>query len=313
MAITKVAVVGWLGPSPADTCIQASGNYGKVITTELVKAGFDVTAVSRATSTSKSPEGVSSTLKIDYDSPDALRDAFSGQDAVVCVINGYAYEVQNKLVDAAVAAGVQRFIPSEFGTHSENSRFKSSPFAMFLSTRVAALEYIKSKAESSSGTTWTGIATGMATDFGLDFGTLGFDKSTKTATIFDSGNKGMEAITPRGMGRAIAAVLKNPEQTVNRYIQLSEFYFTQNEILGYVEELTGTKWNIKHAKTADEAIASGEAMKKGDMINAFISAIRVYLMDDSSEPAITPESFFNDSVGFPRANVKELLRTWLSS
>ena len=44
---------------------------------------------------------------------DKLVEAFRGQDAVVNCITGTEVEEQFKFIDAAVEAGVKRYVPSE--------------------------------------------------------------------------------------------------------------------------------------------------------------------------------------------------------
>jgi hypothetical protein len=46
-------------------------------------------------------------------------------------------------------------------------------------------------------------------------------------------------------------VLKHPEETANKYIQVASFVTTQNEVLSLLEEETGTKWTVEKKNTAD--------------------------------------------------------------
>lgn len=86
---------------------------------------------------------------------DQLVTALKGQDAVVHIV--YADVPKSKtLIDAAIKAGVKRFIPSEFGIdHSAPSIVKKVPF---VAAKEEILEYLKSKEDT--GLTWTGIITG---------------------------------------------------------------------------------------------------------------------------------------------------------
>lgn len=56
-------------------------------------------------------------MKTDF-SPESLQRALSGQDAVVSMIPIVALAEQQKLVEAALAAGVKLFVPSEYGSDS---------------------------------------------------------------------------------------------------------------------------------------------------------------------------------------------------
>ena len=81
--------------------------------------------------------------------------AFTGQDAVVQIY--FSGAPQSKaLIDAAIKAGVKRFIPSEFGIDKGDDQVvKLVPFLAF---KQDVLDYLISKEET--GLTWTGIITG---------------------------------------------------------------------------------------------------------------------------------------------------------
>jgi uncharacterized protein YbjT (DUF2867 family) len=129
--------------------------------TELIAAGFEVTALTRATSISTFPADVR-VHKVDYGSPELLREALSGLDAVVSTVATAASGIQELLADAAAAAGVKRFIPSEFGVNSQT--LGDSPLAGILG-KTKVLSYLKEKAQENEAFSWTGISTGLFLDW----------------------------------------------------------------------------------------------------------------------------------------------------
>ena len=150
--IRNVAVVG------------GSGNFGSAIVDALKKAGFSVTAVSRPESSAKFPSDIT-ILKVNFDSVDELTAAFEGQDAVVSVVGTPGLGGQHKLVDAALAAGVKRFLPSEYGGQTDAPGVKGTGFGTMVGGKIATIDYVKDKAKSNPGFTWTGVAIGLALDF----------------------------------------------------------------------------------------------------------------------------------------------------
>jgi hypothetical protein len=100
--------------------------------------------------------------KVDLNSVSALTAALRGQDAVVSVTSVFAIDGQYPIVDAAVAAGVKRFIPSEFGM---NTRTAVKPLLSIVESKVRALDYIIEKAAANPSFTWTGISTGLIFDW----------------------------------------------------------------------------------------------------------------------------------------------------
>ena len=99
----------------------ASGDLGARTTRALVARGADVRALTRS---GAGPEKQQKLLDLgatvavaDYDDAAALRQAAEGVDVVVSTISGVRsviVDAQTQLLDAAVAAGVPRFIPSDY-------------------------------------------------------------------------------------------------------------------------------------------------------------------------------------------------------
>ncbi|KAJ2971048.1 hypothetical protein NUW58_g9528 [Xylaria curta] len=293
--IKSVAVVG------------GSGNLGKATVSELVNAGFTVTVLTREGSTSTFAKGVVSKV-VDYSSVESLTSALTGQDALVSTIATAAVGGQQTLVDAAVAAGVRRIIPSEFGI---NTRFLGKePIGAILQGKVKTLNYIHEQSKRNPSFTWTGISTGLFFDWGLDHGSIGLDKSTKTATIYDSGNEPYQASNLPHIGKAIAAVLKHPEQTVNRYISIASFNPTQNQALEIAEKLTGEKWTVKHVLTSEEQQIGAEKLSKGDY-SAFSNFLRRRVYGDGAGLAVQGPDNALDLLGLEGEDLEGSLRAWL--
>jgi hypothetical protein len=91
---------------------QASGNVGKPILKALLDAGqFEVTVLSRKESNATFPTAAK-VVKTDF-SADSLADLFRGQDVVISAVTTQAVDEQIKFIDAALKAGVKRFITSD--------------------------------------------------------------------------------------------------------------------------------------------------------------------------------------------------------
>lgn len=135
---------------------------GKPILEELVAAGFNVTALTRESSSASFPAGVT-VKKVDYSSSESLKGAFAGQDAVVSAIATPAVGGQQIIVDAALAAGVKRYIPSEFGINTRLT--PGTTIGKILAGKVAVVDYLDSKAKENSNFSWTGVSTGMFFDW----------------------------------------------------------------------------------------------------------------------------------------------------
>ena len=84
-----------------------------------------------------------------------------GQDAVISVVGATGFGEQKKFVDAAIRAGVKRFLPSEFSISSQNEAVLQ--LLPLFGQKKELVEYLKSK--ESEGLTWTGLAASCLFDW----------------------------------------------------------------------------------------------------------------------------------------------------
>lgn len=121
-----------------------------------------MTAFAREDTTATFPSNLT-VKKVNYDSVESLTAALKGQDAVVSTIATVAVGNQGPLVDAAVAAGVKRFIPSEFGI---NTRIVGDDvIGQILVGKIKTLDYIIEKSKANPSFTWTGVSSGLFFDW----------------------------------------------------------------------------------------------------------------------------------------------------
>lgn len=133
----------------------------------MVASGkFKISALSRAESKATFPENVN-VKKADYSSHAALVEALTGQDALICTLNDEAAGVQVQLIDAAIEAGVRRFIPSEFGGNEMEAIVPELEGG--LAGKRAIIDILKQKATEAAGLGrefhWTGVNNGVLFDW----------------------------------------------------------------------------------------------------------------------------------------------------
>jgi hypothetical protein len=241
------------------TSLQASGTLGKHVFKALVDAGFEVTVLTR----SKKPgayESAIEVLEVDFTSVESLASALTDIDAVVSTVSGKAIETQTLLIDAAVAAGVKRFIPSEFGSVSTNPKLESFPY---YSAMANIRKYLQNNS-TAGNLTWTVLACGAFLEFVLNMPPV-LDFKNHTATILDSGDNRVSSTSMPVVGTAIAAILKHFEVTKNKVLHVSEVIWTQNQLLGFAKELKPTtKWEISKVQTDVLVKDSLEQIHAGD-------------------------------------------------
>lgn len=143
--------------------MQGAGNLGKFIVESLLRENFSVTAISRSDSTTTFPPDVH-VKKVDFKSEESLTAALAGQDALVCVIGTMATGEQLRLVDAAVAAKIKRFIPSEYGLNTRTVG-ASTKLGKMLGTKIKTVDYLIAKTEQVSWFSWTGLGNNLFFDW----------------------------------------------------------------------------------------------------------------------------------------------------
>lgn len=258
------------------TVVGAGGNLGPSIVNALLASNFTVTALTRATSNSTFPAGIY-VVKTDY-SHDSLVSALKGQDAIVSSIATAALPQQKAVIEAAVQAGVKRFIPSEFGINTTNLP-PGSGIEQILAGKLEIQRLLREKAKENEGFSWTGVSSSLFFDWGFKTGSLGFSIPNKSATIYDSGNEPFTGTNLATIGEAVAFILSHQDKFVNEYLDIASFVTTQNEILKIFEVESGEKWTVKRLSTDESQRTADEKLAKGDR-SAFGDYLKVWLFRD---------------------------------
>jgi hypothetical protein len=212
-----------------------------------------------------------------------LVEVFQGQDAVVSTIGGNALSTQTTIIDAAIKAGVRRFLPSEFGNDSDSA--KGLEMVPFFQPKKVVLDYARAKQDELS---FTAIETGVFFDWvcirrvpsstnnsltsfvpqAMKVGFLGFDLKSSTATIWDDGDKHFCGTLIEKVGEAIATALLKPEETKNQVLYVASVDTTQNDMLAALEAHSGSKWTVNKTTVAEQHANGMAAMQKGDIMGA---------------------------------------------
>ncbi|KAL5610804.1 hypothetical protein FOBRF1_006921 [Fusarium oxysporum] len=237
----------------------ASGDLGSHVFKKLVESNkFNLTVLKRAGSSSTFPEGIK-VIEVDYESVDSLTAAIKGQEVVVSTLTTTAAETQSTLIDAAVAAGVQRFIPSEFGSNLHIPSVRKLPI---YGAKVAVQHKLIGLAKEGK-ISYTFVYNSVFLDWGLNHNFfLDFEKSE--ATIFDGGDTEFSTTSLDSVGDGVVGVLRHPSETQNRVVYIQDTVLTQNKILDITKQLNPERnWTVKHVKIDDLTVKSDERVAKG--------------------------------------------------
>ncbi|CAD0089019.1 unnamed protein product [Aureobasidium vineae] len=261
MAFKKVAIAG------------ATGNLGPHIVNELVNQGFEVTVLTASGNASGLPSAIKVT-KIDFSSQDSLVSALCGQEAFISAIP--KHEDQPALIDAAIAAGVQRFIPSEFGSNIVgNEDVRALPV---FAGKVKTQEYLRAKQDQIS---YTLLTNGLFLDWGIGLGWL-INLKGKTQ-INDNGNSVHSFTLLSDVGKAVAGILNHPEETKNRGVYVQTVALSQNQALKIAQKVNPDfKAETEKVDLAQvEKNAYAELSKEnGDIGSAMLDFVKISIFKD---------------------------------
>ncbi|PLB52880.1 NAD(P)-binding protein [Aspergillus steynii IBT 23096] len=289
--------------------VGAGGNLGShVLAAFLASGAFNITVLSRESSTSIFPDGLR-IVRSDY-SHGSLVAAFHDQDAVISLVGRSGYADQQKLVDAALAAGVKRFIPSEFGNNSADARVRA--LAPILEGKKAKIDYLRQREHRMS---WTTVITGAFFDYALRIGFLGFDLKAHDATIYDNGTVPASVSTLPQIGRALVAILEHPEATANQYVYVESFTVTQNEVLEALEKASGETWTLNNVNLRPLIEESTERFKQGDLAGARILNLAAGVARFPDGPygdwSTVPGGSWNGRLGLEKEDLDDVARSLL--
>ena len=246
----------------ADPSPQASGSLGGPVLNALVKSGkFNITAVKRPSSSASFPDSVT-VQTADLSSVDSVTAAFKGQDAVVSTVGTEGLLGQSVLIEAAVAANVKRFLPSDFGSDIANPKTGVLPVFKYKTDTHKAL---REAAAAKPDFTYTLVCNGGFLDWGLEHNLLLNWKESKPK-LFDGGKNVFSATALDSVGQAVVGVLSHPEETKNRFVYVKDIDISQNQLLEIAKKVDpGKKWEEPTViETADVEKSSYESLAKGE-------------------------------------------------
>ncbi len=136
---------------------------------------------------------------------------------------------------------------------------------------------------------------------------MGFSIPNKTATIWDSGDEPFTGTNLPTIGVAIASILKNPAPFAGRYIDISSFRTTQNEILKIFEEESGTKWAVEKKNTEDSLKTANDKLSRGDY-SAFSDYLKHHLWKDGGGQSAKDEELANEELGLPKEDLRATIK-----
>jgi putative NADH-flavin reductase len=303
MSLNKIALVG------------ATGNLGPAILKALLNAGYEVTILSREGSTSTdslASHPNQKVAKVNFEDVNSITAALEGIEGVVSNVASHALLSQKKIIDAAINAGVKRFLPSDFGSDLSVEANKSVPFNM---PKTEIHEYLEGKAKNHPDFSYTFVTNGPFFDWCLAVGLFG-DLKAHDMTLWDGGETKVSTTTLPSVGKAVAGVFKNLEATKNKEIRIADTTITQKQIIEIVKEIDGKEWTTKTSSTAEAYQLGLDEFKKPEpnfQLAVFNQLFRIIFSDEHGTNM--EGKLDNDKVGLSimtEEQVKEVVKNSLA-
>ncbi|KAF2267201.1 NAD(P)-binding protein [Lojkania enalia] len=294
----------------------ATGSVGAPILKALLdEPSFNVTILTRASSSAKFPKGTPVKSISDEYTVEELTKAFKGQDAVVVALSTTPVardDLAFRIIDATIAAGVKRLIPSEFGANNLDPRATS--LVPVYEAKGKMLQYLQKKAAASNGKlTWTSISCGSWLDWALNplksGNFLFIDVKNRKATVYDSGKAPFTITTSRNTGLAVARALLKADETENKQIFLSDFVSNSREIIASLEKQTGDKWDITVKDSKPEIEALRKIYDAGDFYSTYpLLAISFVADVDVGYNFPKEQKIWNAQLGLPKEELDGVIK-----
>ncbi|KAL9112578.1 MAG: hypothetical protein Q9227_003149 [Pyrenula ochraceoflavens] len=285
------------------TVTGATGNLGPAVVKSLLDADFDVTVLTRHGSTSKVPSPAKA-IPVDYQSVSSLTEALKGQDAVVSLVPVFAVP-EKPLIDASIAAGVKRYLPSsEFGSNTDNANVAGLPF---WESQLPGTRYVQEKAKETS-LTYTRVFCGAFLDFGLSHGVF-LDARGRNFERVDGGDRPTSATSYVDVAKAVVGILKHPKETENRPVFVQGTIVTQNRLVKIIDKVSpGQSWNIQDVKSEDLEKIGRDEMKKDqpDMMKGLFNILKRGLWGEGFGGQLPQDKLDNELLGVQPMSEQEL-------
>lgn len=239
--------------------VGASGSLGSAILKKLHATNtFNIKVLRRNGSSATFPESVN-VVDVDFDSVESLTAALKGQDAVVSAVGTMQIAGQTLIVDAAIAAGVKRFLPSEFGSDLDNPSTRKLPV---YTHKVQVQDYIIEKSKSND-LSYTFVYNGAFLDWGIEHGFV-LNTADGKPSLIDGGDLPFSTTTLSSVADAVVGVLNHPEETKNRTVFIEDTKVTQNKLLEFAKQAAPSKvWEPTYPKLDDLTAKADERLSQG--------------------------------------------------
>jgi len=247
-------------------------------------------------------------------SHDNLVQLWRGFDAVVSATGVQTFDQQAEWIKAAHEAGVKRFILNDYANSIENQRGVPE-LEQFRDAKRDCLALAKQLAAEDDNFSWSALATGNFIDLSLKkYPIFGFEIPLRKARLVDDGTERLSAVTVADIGKAVRGILRQPEETKNRYLHIRSVETCQKEILAALQDQTGAEWEVRYEKSS-EMYERGKAAFKAGERSGMLDLLVTQLFQKGSNRSIvvSREKSDNELLGVEEKSISVIVRDVLAT
>ena len=227
----------------------ATGNLGMRICKELIKRDADVSALVRKSADPEKIEALEKLgvkiIEVDLDSIDAIVAACEGITCVVSALAGLGdviVDLQKRILDGAIQAGVPRFIPSDFCTdYNDLTSGENRNFDL----RREFKTYLDGTSIKASS-----VFNGAFADI-LKYNTPVLNLKDKSIAYWGEKADWKLDFTTMDDTAAFTAEVALDENA-HRDLQIASFQISPNMILSDVKEITGQEFKMQQLSSLED-------------------------------------------------------------
>ncbi|KAI2468846.1 hypothetical protein F4781DRAFT_443125 [Annulohypoxylon bovei var. microspora] len=268
--------------------IGASGSFGSVLLSELQKeSGFTLTILQRASSK--------------FQPPAHLKRI----DVIINCMSTLSVAEQHRMIDAAITAGVKRYVPSEYGLN--NKRPDTQGLNVVFHDKGKIQEYLQAKA-AIGAIEWMSIACGMWLKWGMAHDFVGMHVREARFVFWDDGEGYFSCTTEENTAADLVRALTRPEETKNQTLFLSDFAINQKQLLAAVEKIHGVKYATESVNSEAFIRKKQEAVRNGDYLATYALIETGFATGRfGGHLEKEPGEILNEKLGLPKHTLDEVV------
>lgn len=199
-----------------------------------------------------------------------LTVAFEGIDVIISTVGFELLPLQKGFIDAAVAAGVKRFYPSEFGS---DTSYGDNAKASLYARKVEVSEYLKEVAQRTS-LTYTLFVNGCFAEFFAIVPIL-VNADLETHTIgYDDGKIKISTTTFKDVGEYTVASVLDPASSRNKTIMVSSHEVTYEQVKQMFEKIQRVEYTVQKVTVQDLEAEEKCLRESGNEMGAIYANLR---------------------------------------